>query len=148
METICIVTTFCRALINAWNVRFIRLRLSLKQVTHTIFSIGIYSFSIAYSYDSDIILQSRILLWSLNYNSRVYEKKLYWKARTTTTLSIAPSSVPSVEIIFFARVSRNFWTKNFTSDAYLAIHYSNVTMIILYSQIDGNPTVCLTVCLD
>ena len=34
---------------------------------------------------------------------RVYTKKLYWEARTTTTLSIAPSSVPSVEINFMSQ---------------------------------------------
>ena len=49
---------------------------------------------------------------------------------------------------YVANVSRNFWTKNYTSDAYLATHYSNVTMSILSSQITDNPTVCLTVCLD
>ena len=47
-----------------------------------------------------------------------------------------------------ARVSRNFWRKNYTSDTYLATYYSNVTMSILSSKVTGNPTVSLTVCLD
>ena len=49
---------------------------------------------------------------------------------------------------YVARVGRNFWTKKYTFDAYLATHYSNVTMSILSSQTTGNPTVCLTICLN
>ena len=48
-----------------------------------------------------------------------------------TTLSIAPSSVPRVEINFMSQgLVVTFEQKNYTSDAYLATHYSNVTMSI------------------
>ena len=76
------------------------------------------------------------------------KKKLYWKAGTTTILSIALSSVPSVEINFLSQGLVVTFDQIYTPDANLAIHYSNVTMSILSSQIAGNPTVCLTVCLD